>query len=229
MGHGQLTPDSRAKNDENHKAAVSIRPNLMAVHDGNGRAVGVLLVFDEGSVELSDACKQRLKGLLPEYRGKPHKIEIRGHAIQNSSSAEPSSADAWERSYARCRATMRFLVAQGIEPERIRLSQGGPYEPYSISSDPADRLPNSRVEIYLLSELAQDLIGTPEERAKRFKDPGKLLGRRGEPVGEEVLFHPSFLLASPPVALSFSPGTHTLILSGVRIVWAKPLSTMRRR
>ena len=92
MGHGQITPDPRAKNeDEAQEHRVSIRPNLLAVHDGNGRTVGVLLVFDEGSVELSDACKERLERLLPDYRGKPHKIEIRGHATQNSSTADQSA------------------------------------------------------------------------------------------------------------------------------------------
>ena len=163
------------------KAVVVSRPSLLAIHSGDERTVGIMVVFAENSTELDDAGKEQLRRLLPEYRGKPHKIEIRGQAANRPLSPGHSDASAWELSYARCRSTMKFLVQNGIEPERIRLSQGGPYEPYSISDDPVVRARNSRVEVYMLSELTEDLVGTPEERAKRFKDPGKTPAVEGRP------------------------------------------------
>ena len=66
---------------------------------------------------------------------------------------------------------MQFLQQQGVEPERFRLSQGGPYEPYSIDQTPTKQAYNSRVEVYMLSRYAEELMGTPEERAARFTNP----------------------------------------------------------
>jgi chemotaxis protein MotB len=147
------------------------RPSLFAIHDGDERCVGTLVLFAENSAELDEASKERLRRLAPEVRGKPFKIEIRGHATRCPASPGGPPQDAWRLSYARCVATMKFLEQQGIEADRIRLSQGGPYEPYSIHADAAKLAYNSRVEVYMLSEFAADLMGTPEERASRFLGP----------------------------------------------------------
>jgi chemotaxis protein MotB len=173
MGRASPGTENKQTPKEKKKAGWVPRPSLMAIHAGDERTVGVMVVFPEDATELNDAGKEQLRRVLPEYRGKPHKIEIRGQAANHPLSPGNSAVTPWELSYARCRSTMEFLVGNGIEPERIRLSQGGPYEPYSISDDPAARARNSRVEVYMLSELTEDLVGTPEERAKRFKDPGK--------------------------------------------------------
>ena len=66
---------------------------------------------------------------------------------------------------------MKFLVRQGIDAERLRLSQGGPYEPYSLDATPSMNSHNSRVEIYILDEYAENFMGSPEERASRFVTP----------------------------------------------------------
>ena len=60
--------------------------------------VGTLVLFGEGSSELDEASKQRLKRLAPDIRGKPFKIEIRGHAAQKLSSSGEEQ-DAWRLSY----------------------------------------------------------------------------------------------------------------------------------
>ena len=64
---------------------------------------------------------------------------------------------------------MKFLLNNGIDPDRMRLSQGGAYEPFSLQPDKK----NSRVEIYVLDEYAENLKGTPEERAERYVHPDK--------------------------------------------------------
>jgi chemotaxis protein MotB len=106
-----------------------------------------------------------------EVRGLPNKVEIRGHATRRPVSPDGPPQDAWGLSYARCLATMKFLERQGIDPARIRLSQGGPFEPYSLGPAEKQRAYNSRVEVYMLSEYAEDLMGTPEERASRLAEP----------------------------------------------------------
>jgi chemotaxis protein MotB len=161
------------KPKKKEKPVFVARPSLMAIHSGDQRSVGALIVFGEQAVDLDSSGIRRLKMVLPDFRGKPHKIEIRGHAVNRLNAKGEAAEDPWEQSYARCRAVMRFLVTHGIEPERIRLSQGGPFEPYSISSDAVAQARNSRVEVYMLNEFAEDLIGTPAERADRFQDAEK--------------------------------------------------------
>jgi chemotaxis protein MotB len=147
------------------------RPSLLMVHNGDHQYVGTVVLFPEGSNDLSDEGRERLKRLAYELRGLPHKIEIRGHATRCPSSPGGPPQDAWELSYQRCLATMKFLEQQGIDQTRMRLSQGGPFEPYSLSTDAQKLAYNSRVEVQMLGEYAEDSMGTPEERASRFIGP----------------------------------------------------------
>ncbi|MCR4414074.1 MAG: OmpA family protein [Thermoguttaceae bacterium] len=153
------------------KGPKANKPSLLAVHDGDRRMVGTVVLFDEQSAELSDAAKARLKSLAPLLAGKRNKIELRGHATRRPLPPGSPFQDAWHLSYARCLAVRKYLESQGIEPERIRLSQAGPFEPKTIRADVESQAENSRVEIYVLAEYVEDLVGTPEERAQRFKTP----------------------------------------------------------
>lgn len=54
---------------------------------------------------------------------------------------------------------MKYLVENGVEPERIRLSEAAAFEPITTRIESAWQKENSRVEIFLLSELADDLPG----------------------------------------------------------------------
>jgi hypothetical protein len=64
---------------------------------------------------------------------------------------------------------MQYLEQQGIEPDRFRLSQAAVHEPFTIGELPL--VLNARVEIYVLTELVEDLVGTREERAQRLSKP----------------------------------------------------------
>jgi chemotaxis protein MotB len=149
------------------------KPSLFVLHDGNRRCMGTMIVFPEDSAELDAAAKERLLLVASELRGKSQKIEIRGHASRTPGSEQSSARDPWQISYERCQAVMKFLVQQGIDPERLRLSQGGPFEPYSLESSPSLNSHNSRAEIYILDEYAENFMGSPEERANRFATPEK--------------------------------------------------------
>jgi len=147
------------------------KPSLFVLHDGNQRCMGTMILFAEDSAELDETAKQRLMLVVTELRGKSQKIEIRGHAARTSQSEKHTEKDPWQISYDRCQAVMKFLVNQGIDAERLRLSQGGAYEPYSLDSNPSLHSHNSRVEIYILDEYAENFMGSPEERASRFVTP----------------------------------------------------------
>ncbi len=165
LGTPGLNPSAKAGN----KGDGVRRPTVSALHDGDRRMDGIVITFPEGSAELSDEAKEKLKQILPLILGKQNKIELRGHATRRPLPQGATHRDAWELCYARSQAVMQFLQAQGIAPERIRLSQAGFFEPYTIRPDPAKQALNNRVEVYVLTETADELMGTREERAERLK------------------------------------------------------------
>ena len=129
------------------------RPVRVEVGKGNETTTGTTIFFADDSAELDQSAKERLAKLLPVLIGKPQKIEIRGHSSRKPLPAGSSYRNFWELSYARCLATMQHLQAEGIAPERMRLSQAGVYEPEPSlpGHEPAHQ---SRVEVHLLDEVA---------------------------------------------------------------------------
>jgi hypothetical protein len=138
----------------------SRKPFTVKLHTGGRSLLGVVLLFEEGSAELDARAQQELQQFVAMLAGKPQKIEIRGHASRRPLPHGSDFHDAWQLSYARCLSTMRFLSDQGISPVRFRLSQAGAHEPYREGNE-IHALADSRVEVFMLSELAEQLVGTP--------------------------------------------------------------------
>jgi chemotaxis protein MotB len=145
-------------------------PRVLTMRESDRSSVGVYVYFSDGSAELDEAAQARLKRLLPWIIGKPQKIEVRGHAPDAPRAEASDGADAarsaWQLSYARCLALMRFLETHGIPGHRLRLSQAGPHEPLSTRTEPLWQARNPRVEVFVLNENTRDYVGTREERAE---------------------------------------------------------------
>jgi chemotaxis protein MotB len=166
MAAPRRDPDPPAKESSGRLKAPKVES--LALHEGKRYVRGAMIRFAENSAELTMGAKEELDRLVPDLRGKRNKIELRGHATRGPSAAG-ASKDAWLLSYDRSLAAMKYLEQQGIEPERIRLSQAGIYEPLTIGELPLAL--NARVEIYVLTEFVEDLIGTRKERAQRVAAP----------------------------------------------------------
>jgi chemotaxis protein MotB len=132
------------------------------------RDLGTMVVFAEKSTELDEPAKLQLRALVPQLLGKPNKIQVRGHTHREMKVREGIPFDEWQLCYERCLVVLKFLVELGIEPERIRLSQDGSYEPYSERDEAMFRGMNSRVEVFAISEYARGFKDSVEERAGKF-------------------------------------------------------------
>ncbi len=77
-------------------------------------------MFEANTSELTEESKEKLKALLPELKGKPHRIDVRGHAVSDGQANQSFSLDAYQISYQRALITMGYLVEAGVEPNRIR-------------------------------------------------------------------------------------------------------------
>ncbi len=159
---------------EGMKLAGVGKPTLIVRNDGKDPHNGTVLVFAGRTADLSDKAKDQLKRLVPLLAGKRQIIEIRGHARQHADPASKSpggEADVWQLSYARCMATMNYLVQAGIESDRFRLSQAGPNEPRTIAESAEHLTQNACVDVKVLPELADEYFGTGEERAALDRSP----------------------------------------------------------
>ncbi len=179
-GRGAPKPAAKPATSDDPKGAIASKPSLLVLHDGGQSHVGAVLQFAEDSAELDEIAQSRLENLAPLMLGKPNKIEIRGHASKRPLPKESGFANAWEISYARCLVTMNFLLSKGVAPDRIRMSQAGPYEPQAIKLETDWGAINSRVEVYMLGEFVDDFKGKREDRSKP-KEPSN----RDEHSGDE--------------------------------------------
>jgi chemotaxis protein MotB len=174
---GYADPGRRAAPSARPKAGGSQKQTIAVLHDGSRRVAGAVVLFDENSAELTADGKKSLQDLVPLLLGKPNKVEVRGHATRRPLPPDSPYQDAWQLSFARCVSTMNYLAKHGVEPERLRLSQGGPFEPLTIRLDADNQLQNSRVELYVLSELVDEFMGTRDERNERIRSSGLSKGK----------------------------------------------------
>lgn len=128
---------------------------LLAKAQGDATNIGTTIRFAEDSAELDDAARKQLRDFASDVVGKPQKIEIRGHTTRRPMPPGGPFQSPWQLAYARCVKTMEFLEELGIPPDRVRLSQAGPFEPEEVGFDPKGLGRNARVEISLLRELVQ--------------------------------------------------------------------------
>ena len=166
---------SKSPRNKSHKPSLSDRPEdpetrrprMLVIRQGDRSGVGTVIFFAEDSAELDQAAKTRLDQLAPQLEGKPHKVEIRGHSSRRLLSGEEPAEVIWQQSYARCLAAMKYLAKKGVAESRMRLSQAGGNEPLTIGVDDQGRSHNPRVEVLMLNEWVEDLVGTAKERAER--------------------------------------------------------------
>ena len=133
------------------------RPGVKAT-PSESSGLGTTILFAANSAELSELGQSHLASLAPELAGIPQRIEIRGHASRTPLPADSPYKDPWSLSYARCQAAMECLAQHGIEPERIRLSQAGAYQPATTAESADRQKENERVEVFVLREFVSSSL-----------------------------------------------------------------------
>ena len=153
---GLAMADNKSSAPKNPRGVAAKKPPKVVIyrHKHRSRSTGTTLPFDDGSAELNERAKARLDDIFPLLLGKLNKVEIRVYAPRIPLTPDSTFKDTWELCHARCLTTMKHLVEQGIEPERIRLSQDGEIEPYVAPEVPGAEEENCPVEVFLNDELA---------------------------------------------------------------------------
>jgi len=155
---GIAKAEVKAPPDAKNKGVANRPVRLYLSMLGNQTRVGTVVLFDKNSADLSNDGVAQLDAFIPQVLGKPNMVEIRGHASRAPAEEHGDFDDPWKLCYARCTATMDYLISQGVKPQRIRISQAGTFEP-NVRDDEDDESAdvNSRVEIFAISEYPQSV------------------------------------------------------------------------
>lgn len=125
--------------------------NLFNPYGEPATLAGETLYFGELETELTDASKRILVQVAHTLVENGATIEIRGHSAQVAIDPKSGILDVWDLVDRRCRAALRFLIDQRVDPARIRLANAGISELVYNGADPERLRANSRVEIRFLT------------------------------------------------------------------------------
>lgn len=150
------------------KAPVGDHHRVRAIRPADETTLGGIIEFAESAGDLSAEAIKTIEQTAAIVKGKPQKIEIRGHTTARPLSPDSPYCNHWDLAYARAYKVYEQLIKCGIEEKRLRLSLAAENEPQHISPTEEQRQKNARVEILMLDELTKDLKGTSEERQQKF-------------------------------------------------------------
>jgi hypothetical protein len=127
---------------------------------------GDYIDFIPFTVEPVGQALQQIPAIAAQLAGKRNKIEICGHSSSRPLPADSPYDSLLELSYERARIVYDALLAEGIEPERIRVVAFADHLPLPASHD-AHELHEDRVEVQILDTYINEYIGPNESSRKR--------------------------------------------------------------
>lgn len=114
------------------------------------------ILFPSGSAELKPETYPILDKLYEILKDLPNPVEVEGHtdSIPISTEKFPSN---WELSTARASSIVRYFIAKGINPERLKASGYADTKPIASNATPEGRAQNRRVEVVILNIKGSEL------------------------------------------------------------------------
>lgn len=161
---GRAKKKNTAKGGVPEKAPAGEEPMVRIIRPGRMTAIGSVIFFPAATAELDDRAIRDLDITAEELRGKPQKIEVRGHCTAEITARTAGTNTGMTLAYERAIAVMQYLVdVKGLPIARFRLSTAGDSEPVAVGDVSATNR-NSRAEVFLLDETADSLRGDEATR-----------------------------------------------------------------
>lgn len=161
---GRAKKKNTAKGGVPEKAPVGEEPTVRIIRPGRMTAIGSVIFFSSATAELDERAIRDLDLTAEELRGKPQKIEIRGHCTAEITARTVGTNTGMTLAYERAVAVMQYLVdVKGLPIARFRLSTAGDSEPVAVGDVSATNR-NSRAEVFLLDETVDSLRGDEASR-----------------------------------------------------------------
>ena len=173
-----LATTGRAKQKDVAKGGTEVKSphgeedSVRIIRQGQRTAIGSVIFFESGSEVLTDTAKRELDLLADQLRGKPQKIEVRGHTAPEVAARTVDTSQSLELAFRRSLLVRKYLVEkQQLEPFRFLCTSAGEYEPMDRSGAVEKMSMNPRVEVFLLDENAEDLSNNKTQRQPIVDDP----------------------------------------------------------
>jgi len=161
---GRAKKKDTAKGGVPEKAPVGEEQHVRIIRPGQFTAVGSVVFFEISSDRLSDEAQGVLRETAKQLRGKPQRIEVRGHVSAEFASRTGGTDEAMLLAIRRSAAVKRFLTeVEGLSAERFRVSSSEATEPISRNKQGGKFSNDSRVEVFLLDETLDDPRGFTEK------------------------------------------------------------------
>ena len=145
------------------KAPVGEQRHVRIVRPGQMTAIGSVVFFDIGADQLDASARSVLRQAAKQLRGRPQKIEIRGHASAEYAARTSGTEDAVRLGFRRAAAVRRYLIEhEGIAPARFRIASAADSEPMNRNGAAGAIAKDARVEVFLLDETVQQRQTTAE-------------------------------------------------------------------
>lgn len=140
------------------------------INHGTVVSLGGPALFGRFDAALSDQLRADLDVIAAVVRDRPNQLMVRGHASPEPLPLDPPflevlgrpARDAMDLSYARAHAVAEYLIARGIERERLLVSASGDSEPHKLTRRKDLQQLNHRVDVFLI-----DTYITPPQPAGR--------------------------------------------------------------
>jgi chemotaxis protein MotB len=148
---GQLTSMLSSQNLGNE---VSVQTNI----EGVLISLSEHLIFAHDQAVLPDNALPILDTIAELLLPTENQIRLVGHT-SNTPPTNPAYPSNWELSLARATSVANYLINAGVAPERIIVSGRGEYAPIFPNDTEEHRMLNSRVELIVIYEVENDVIG----------------------------------------------------------------------
>ncbi|MGD9733235.1 MAG: flagellar motor protein MotB [Desulfamplus sp.] len=137
------------QNNDTNDLTTFIRMGKVIIRlDGN-------YLFEQGSAEINKGFIPVLERLLEiMYQYPDYVLNIKGHTDDAPILSEKYPSN-WELSSARATEVLKYLIKNGVEPERLTATGYGSTLPLVSNTSPENRAKNRRVEFVLEKEAYQ--------------------------------------------------------------------------
>jgi len=114
-------------------------------------AMESLMLFEPDTLKITPSGQEYLAEVAKVLKGDKYPISLFGHT-DDGPYMGPGGFNNWSLSAGRALSVLRFLVSQGLEPDRLAAFGFAGYRPMVPNKTPADRRRNNRVELVLSAE-----------------------------------------------------------------------------
>ena len=149
---GELTQMLASKN---LGSEVSVQTNV----EGVLISLSEKLVFKPGTADLPEEALPVLQTIADMIKPIDNLVRLVGHTDDSLLDASPFHSN-MELSLARAMAVADYLINLGVQPDRLMISGRGQYDPIFPNDTPEHRALNGRVEIIIVYNVDDNVIGT---------------------------------------------------------------------